>query len=170
MKAFYISLLLCVCVWPAKPALSDTSKMTVTIPDRSDSSSPCVVTLPVQSDQCTENSCKLPLSKKVSLELHLTCVPSGSLTGIERPPPGAWEESVRVGNSNVHILLIDGDRGTPEAETRDISFCFIGRANYFCGSTITPKLKRSARRAAVNAVKTFIKGVEWPDAYQSPAR
>ncbi len=144
--------------------------MTVTIPDRSDSSSPCVVTLPVRSDQCTENSCKLPLSKKVSLELHLTCLPSGSLTGIERPPPGAWEESVRVGNTNVNILLIDGYRGSPEEGTRDISFCFVGNGGYFCGSTITPKLKRSARRAAVNAVKTFIKGVEWPDVYQSPAK
>lgn len=169
MKALYLSsLMLCLCAWPAKPAFSVAPSVTLTIPNQVDPSPPCTVTLPAREDQCTDNFCKLPLPKGASLKIHLTCLPVGSLTGIERPPPEAWEESVRVGRSNINLLLMDGYRGTPEEGTRSIDFCFIGRKSYFCGAATTPKLKLKARREATTAVKAFIKGVEWPEALPSP--
>ncbi|WP_156397965.1 MULTISPECIES: hypothetical protein [unclassified Duganella] len=66
------------------------------------------------------------------------------------------------------MLLADGYRGTPEEGMRSLGFCFIGMENYFCGSTMTPKLKRKARRDATEAVKAFIKGIEFREAFPSP--
>lgn len=164
MKALNLSLiLLCLGAWPARPAFPASPSVTVTIPQVGVGPS-CTVKLPVSEEQCTDKVCKLPRSKGGALEIQLTCLPPGSLTGIERPPPEAWEESVRVGNSNVNMLLVDGYRGTPEEGMRSISFCFIGMESYFCGATVTPKLDRKARRDATIAVKAFIKGVEWPEA------
>lgn len=154
---YFLTLLLC--------ANAGAAEMwEVTVPNFESGGPPCIVKLPSTAEQCTNKVCKLPLPKGASLEIHLTCLPPGSLTGIERPPYGAWEEAVRVGNSNVNLLLMDGYQGTPEEGTRTIDFCIIGNENYFCGAATTPHLKRRARRDATNSVKAFIKGVEWPGA------
>ncbi|XLZ69592.1 hypothetical protein ABT364_24125 [Massilia sp. SR12] len=132
--------------------------MTLTIPNMLDGHAACVVTLPVAPGQCSAKSCELPLPKgspQASHVLHLSCIPSGSLTGIERPPPEAWEESVRADGQNVNILMME----TPEEGTRSMDFCFIRREAYFCGATTLPRMAARPKRAAVAAVKKFIKGI-----------
>ncbi|WP_374583817.1 hypothetical protein [Pseudoduganella sp.] len=149
--------------WPLHPALAAAPEVTLTIPNMLDGQAACVVTLPLAPEQCTARSCELPLPKgspQASHVLHLSCLPSGSATGIERPPPEAWEESVFADGQNINILMMDGYRGTPEEGMRSIDFCFIRMKAYLCGATTLPRMGARQQRAAVAAAKKVIKGIK----------
>lgn len=147
---------------PVLAAAAPAQGVTLTLPNQDSSSPACVASLLAEPGQCAGNRCELPLPKgspASSYTLHLSCIPGGSLTGIERPPPGSWEEAVRAGDVNVNILMGNGDAGTPEAGTRWMSFCFITLDAYFCGATTLPRMKAPQRRAASAAVKSFIRDI-----------
>lgn len=101
----------------------------VMVPDLHGDSPPCAVSLPANQEQCTPEGCTLPLPKRStlkSLQIKFSCLPLGTLTGFERPAPGARIRGVRARNAMASVLLVDDLESAPEERKREMIFCIYG--------------------------------------------
>lgn len=137
------------------------------VPDLHGDSPPCAVSLPANQEQCTPEGCTLPLPKRStlkSLQIKFSCLPLGTLTGFERPAPGARIRGVRARNAMASVLLVDDLESAPEERKREMIFCIYGTQNVFCGDAYVLRLKDGAKGDATPALKKFIQGIEFQSA------
>jgi hypothetical protein len=161
-------------IWVLMMTLSESAcaqikippKQELTIPNMDSDSPPCIVKVPVGA-QCTVNGCTLPAAagRKVgSIDLEFRCAPISAPNGFENPASDVELDTFPVGNTLVHLSLVEGDYDPPQEPFRNLSFCMYGATNNFCGYA---KVKRSRHRLKdddVLTVKRFIRGIEFQGA------
>lgn len=155
----YLLLLLALCAGAGAEAAQPA---VVSVPNLDRNAAPCVVALPPGPARCTAQGCALPLPKgstMASLDLGFSCIPTGSTTEFDRPPPYARIQSLRTANGRAHLSLIDDIDAPPAERLRELGFCIHGRDNIFCGHAKVLRLQDGAKGDATPVVKAFIQGL-----------